>query len=224
MRDLDEVGLGQDTDEFFAQAAIGRFEILRGAASPADRPPGRSENRPRATDRALRNTGSERWRRACGQIAGSLACPASSRRPSATRPPINIRLPQRNETIPRLRRGRLAMRFVHEAFANAVRTIASANPSDLISRRSVTFGRRNDFYGENITSLRPLRHRPGRELASTSVTPRGAEIFERQPSRSCAVTFPRPMRDDNISRIDLRSWRVPMVLNVQSDITRGVQR
>jgi hypothetical protein len=31
----------------------------------------------------------------------------------------NIRLPQRNETIPRLWRGRFTMRFIHEAAANA---------------------------------------------------------------------------------------------------------
>jgi hypothetical protein len=54
------------------------------------------------------------------------------------------------------------MRFIHEAVANAMRTMSAPIPSDLIWRRSVTFGRRNDSYGENITSLRLLRYRPGR--------------------------------------------------------------
>jgi hypothetical protein len=77
-------------------------------------------------------------------------------------------------------RGRLTMRFIHEAVANAMRTMPALIPSDLIWTRSVTFGRRNDSYGENITSLRPLRHRPGRELVSTRRHASRRRIFRRQ--------------------------------------------
>jgi hypothetical protein len=42
------------------------------------------------------------------------------------KPADNIRLPQRNETIPRLWRDRLAMRFIHEAVANAMRTMPAS--------------------------------------------------------------------------------------------------
>jgi hypothetical protein len=43
-------------------------------------------------------------------------------------PANNIRLPQRNETIPRPGRGRIAMRFIHETIANAMTTIARGLP------------------------------------------------------------------------------------------------
>jgi hypothetical protein len=83
------------------------------------------------------------------------------------------------------------MRFIHEAVANASTTIATAYPakliranpspsaiprSDLLKRHEPSDQRsvpRRYLYRKNITSLRPFRYRPGREVASSCYELRG---------------------------------------------------
>jgi hypothetical protein len=50
-------------------------------------------------------------------------------------PVDNIRLPQRNETIPLFRRGRLAMRLIHATIAYATTTIARSLSDKLEARQ-----------------------------------------------------------------------------------------
>ncbi len=120
VHDLDEVGLRQDTDEFFAQAAIGRIEVLRGAAGL------RIDLRVEVKIRLAQpiklfeilvvKDGAEhtgKLPKPClpGLVKAALGEKACD----------HVRLPQRNETIPLLSRGRSGPDFdrcsVHETVA-----------------------------------------------------------------------------------------------------------
>ena len=125
MRDFDEVGLRQYTDELFVQAEIGRLAIGGGAA------------RFRIDLRVEVKIGLAQpvkffeilMMKNGAQQAGKLpkSCLLDVVKAAlGDEPADNIRLPQRNETIPRLWRDRLAMRFIHEAVANAMRTMPAS--------------------------------------------------------------------------------------------------
>src|SRR5207245_8876029 len=125
------------TYELLAQASVGRFEIVRGTAS--FRIDLRIEVEIRLAQpvqffeilvvkNGAQHAGKLPESRLLGVVKAALG----------DKPADNIRLPQRNETIPRLRRGCLPKRFIHEAIAKAITTIARAYPADLTWSQSIT--------------------------------------------------------------------------------------